>query len=73
MKDLEAPTAFTNLINMSRQITVAAAQVGAIHLETPKKEVVQRLSKLLQEAKSKKVQLVVFPECTLTTFCAVNQ
>jgi len=54
---------------MARRITVAAAQVGAIHLQSPKKEVVQRLIKLLDEAASKKVQLVVFPECTLTTFC----
>lgn len=53
---------------MSRKITVAAAQVGAVHLTTPKPEVVQRLNKLLHEAAEKKVQLVVFPECALTTF-----
>lgn len=53
---------------MARNITVAAAQVGAIHLATPKKEVVGRLITLLGEAVEKKVQLVVFPECTLTTF-----
>ncbi|KAK5129626.1 hypothetical protein LTR08_003025 [Meristemomyces frigidus] len=53
---------------MSRKITVAAAQVGAIDLSTPKKDVVERLVKLLREAAEKKVQLVVFPECTLTTF-----
>ena len=55
-------------INMSRKIIVAAAQVGAINIDTPKKEVVQRLSKLLKDAASQKVKLVVFPECTLTTF-----
>lgn len=53
---------------MSRKITVAAAQVGAVDLGASKKETVQRLIKLLHEAAEKKVQLVVFPECTLTTF-----
>ncbi|CAK3746963.1 related to N-carbamoyl-D-amino acid hydrolase [Lecanosticta acicola] len=53
---------------MSRKISVAAAQVGAINLNASKKETVQRLIKLLHEAAEKKVQLVVFPECTLTTF-----
>ncbi|KAK4542026.1 hypothetical protein LTR36_007226 [Oleoguttula mirabilis] len=53
---------------MSRKITVAAAQVGAIDLTTPKKAVVARLLKLLHEAAGKKVKIVVFPECTLTTF-----
>lgn len=47
---------------------MAAAQVGAIDLATSKKDVVARLMKLLHEAAEKKVQLVVFPECTLTTF-----
>ena len=53
---------------MSRKITVAAAQVGAVHKDAVKTETVQRLTKLLKEASSKKVQLVVFPEATLTTF-----
>lgn len=53
---------------MSRKITVAAAQVGAVNKGTSKSETVQRLIKLLREANGKSVQLVVFPECTLTTF-----
>lgn len=53
---------------MSRKITVAAAQVGAIDLGASKPETVQRLIKLLHEAAEQKVQLVVYPECTLTTF-----
>ncbi|EME83056.1 uncharacterized protein MYCFIDRAFT_137421 [Pseudocercospora fijiensis CIRAD86] len=53
---------------MSRKITVAAAQVGAVHKDASKPETVQRLIKLLHEAAEKKVQLVVYPECTLTTF-----
>ncbi|KAF2773206.1 putative N-carbamoyl-D-amino acid hydrolase [Teratosphaeria nubilosa] len=53
---------------MSRRIKVAAAQVGAINRDTQKKEVVARLIGLLHSAAEQKVQLVVFPECTLTTF-----
>lgn len=53
---------------MSRKIVVAAAQVGAVHLNADKKETVQRLISLLREAAEKKVQLVLYPECTLTTF-----
>lgn len=54
--------------DMSRKIRVAAAQVGAIHRGTPKEEVVTRLINLLHSAAKAEVQLVVFPECTLTTF-----
>lgn len=53
---------------MARTVKVAAAQVGAIDLHADKKETLNRLLGLLQEAASQKVKLVVFPECTLTTF-----
>lgn len=53
---------------MARIIKVAAAQVGAVHRDAEKSETVQRLVNLLREAAEQKVQLVVFPECTLTTF-----
>src|ERR1700744_3398587 len=53
---------------MARKFKIAAAQVGAIDINTPKKEVIQRLISLLHQASEQKVQLVVFPECTLTTF-----
>ncbi|GIZ42257.1 hypothetical protein CKM354_000553200 [Cercospora kikuchii] len=53
---------------MSRKIIVAAAQVGAVHRGAGKKETVERLMKLLHEAADKQVQLVVYPEATLTTF-----
>ncbi|KAH9825921.1 N-carbamoyl-D-amino acid hydrolase [Teratosphaeria destructans] len=54
---------------MSRRILkVAAAQVGAIDRQTPKQDVVTRLIRLLHAAAEQRVQLVVFPECTLTTF-----
>ncbi|KAI5359647.1 Putative carbon-nitrogen hydrolase [Septoria linicola] len=53
---------------MSRKITVAAAQVGAVHKNTSKQETVQRLIDLLHDAAKQKVQLVVYPEASLTTF-----
>ncbi|KAK4991161.1 hypothetical protein LTR66_006615 [Elasticomyces elasticus] len=53
---------------MARKITVAAAQVGAVHRDADRKETVDRLVVLLREAAAQKVQIVVFPECTLTTF-----
>lgn len=53
---------------MARKIIVAAAQVGAVHKDASKTDTVQRLIKSLQEASEKNVRLVVFPECTLTTF-----
>ena len=53
---------------MARKLRVAAAQVGAVHRDADKKETVKRLIKLLNEAARNNVQLVVFPECTLTTF-----
>lgn len=53
---------------MARKIKVAAAQVGAVHRGAIKKETVGRLIKLLHDAAKEKVQLVVFPEATLTTF-----
>lgn len=53
---------------MARRLKVAAGQVGAIHRSSSKQEVVARLISLLHEAADNKVKLVVFPECTLTTF-----
>ena len=53
---------------MPRKITVAAAQVGAIHRSASKKDTLARLLALLHQAHSQKVQLVVYPEATLTTF-----
>ena len=53
---------------MARKITVAAAQVGAVHKDANKKDTVERLITLLKQASEQKVQLVVYPEATLTTF-----
>ncbi len=51
-----------------RVLYAAAAQMGPIRRDEPREEVVARLTALLEEARARKVDLVVFPELTLTTF-----
>ena len=53
---------------MSRQIHVAAAQVGPIYESETRNETVERLIRLLEEASRRNVDLVCYPECALTTF-----
>ena len=53
---------------MSRILTVAAAQMGPIARDEPRRDVVERLLVLLRHAAERGAQLVVFPELTLTTF-----
>jgi N-carbamoyl-D-amino-acid hydrolase len=53
---------------MSRIVTVAAAQLGAIQKAEPRQAVVARMLALMDEAKAKGADLVVYPELALTTF-----
>jgi len=53
---------------MTRSIIVAAAQLGPIARDEPRKQVVGRLVALLREASARGAGLVVFPELALTTF-----
>ncbi|KEQ94149.1 hypothetical protein AUEXF2481DRAFT_66792 [Aureobasidium subglaciale EXF-2481] len=53
---------------MPRILKVAAAQVGAVHRDADRQETLFRLISLLDQAASQKVQLVLYPECTFTTF-----
>ncbi|OWZ39574.1 hypothetical protein LQV05_004563 [Cryptococcus neoformans] len=53
---------------MARKITVAAAQVGAVHKDSQRSETLSRLIALLEEASKKGVQVLVYPETTFTTF-----
>lgn len=53
---------------MARKIIVAAAQLGAIHIDTPREDVLARMITLLEDAASKNVKIVVFPETAFTTF-----
>jgi predicted amidohydrolase len=51
-----------------RVINVAAAQMGPIQRAESREAVVQRMLALLDEAKSKGADLIVYPELALTTF-----
>ncbi len=53
---------------MSRNITVAAAQLGPIQLAEPRSVAVERMVRLMERAHRRGVELVVFPELALTTF-----
>ncbi len=51
-----------------RRLGVAVAQVGAVHVSDSRQRTLGRLIALLQEAKSRGADFVVFPELTLATF-----
>jgi len=53
---------------MSRVVTVGAGQLGPVSRNETREAVVERLVGLLEEASSRRCQLVVFPELALTTF-----
>lgn len=53
---------------MPRILKVAAAQVGAVDRDTDRAETLARLIALLDQAASEKVQLLLYPEVTFTTF-----
>lgn len=53
---------------MSRILTVAAAQLGPIQKAETRAEVVARMIALLEEAKAKGADFIVYPELALTTF-----
>ena len=53
---------------MNRILTVGAAQLGPIARDEGRQAVVQRLVRLLHQAKEMGCQLVVFPEAALTAF-----
>lgn len=53
---------------MTRKITIAAAQVGAVHLKDDRKQTLARMLRLLDEAVSRGAELVLFPETAFTTF-----
>lgn len=51
-----------------RSLTVAAAQLGPIALETSRAATVERLVGLMERAKALGADLIVYPELALTTF-----
>jgi predicted amidohydrolase len=53
---------------MSRDLVVAAAQMGPVARHEPRADVVERLIALLRSSAEQGAELVVFPELALTTF-----
>lgn len=53
---------------MARTLKVAAAQMGPVHLTSPRPETLTRMITLLQSASSLGAQIVLFPETAFTTF-----
>ncbi|GAU80157.1 N-carbamoyl-D-amino-acid hydrolase [Bosea sp. BIWAKO-01] len=53
---------------MSRLLTVAAAQLGPIHRADDRASVVRRMIALMQQAKARGADFVIYPELALTTF-----
>ncbi len=53
---------------MSRILTVAAAQLGAIQKADTRQSVVSRMLALMDQAKARGAQFIVYPELALTTF-----
>ena len=53
---------------MPRQFIAAAAQLGPIGRREPRKSVVARMVRLMEEAHRRAVTFLVFPEMALTTF-----
>src|ERR1700676_3383411 len=51
-----------------RTITVAAAQLGPLQRAEPRSGAVEGMIRLLERARQRGVELVVFPELALTTF-----
>ncbi|EXJ92277.1 hypothetical protein A1O3_00827 [Capronia epimyces CBS 606.96] len=52
----------------TRQIVVAGAQLGPIHINTPRSEAIDRMIKLMDDAHQKQAKLIVYPEIAPVTF-----
>ncbi|KAI0480178.1 carbon-nitrogen hydrolase [Xylariaceae sp. FL0804] len=55
-----------------RLVTVAAAQLGPNHFDTPRAAVLDRMLALMDAAAARGVRLLAFPELALTTFFPVR-
>ena len=51
-----------------RRVTVAAAQLGAIQKADSREAVIARMIALMDQAKAKGADFIVYPELALTTF-----
>lgn len=68
MSDVEGPAPGPLAESHSRILRVGAAQVGPVGRHESRASVVDRLVALMEQAASGGVELVVYPELTLTTF-----
>lgn len=51
-----------------RKIIAAGAQMGPVHVDTPRSEVLSRMIKLMDDAHAQHAKLIVYPEIAFTTF-----
>src|SRR6185369_3353386 len=59
---------FNSELSMSRQLRIAAAQLGPLHLSDTRTSATNRLVNLLRAAHGTGAKFVVFPELAFTTF-----
>lgn len=52
----------------TRKVVVAGAQLGPIHVDTPRSEGIERMIKLMDDAHKQKAKLIVYPEIAPVTF-----
>ena len=52
----------------ARKLRVGAAQIGAVFREESREHIVERHIALLEEAARREVEVIVYPECSLTTY-----
>ncbi|KIX09073.1 uncharacterized protein Z518_00151 [Rhinocladiella mackenziei CBS 650.93] len=52
----------------TRKVIVAGAQLGPIHVDTPRSDAIDRMIKLMDEAFRKNAKLIVYPEIAPVTF-----
>ncbi|KAJ5128916.1 Carbon-nitrogen hydrolase [Penicillium atrosanguineum] len=58
----------TSEFETARPVTVAACQLGPVHLADSREDVLKRMFSLLDQAAKEGVKLAVFPELAFTTF-----
>ena len=51
---------------MTRKLRVGAAQMGPIEKDESRKQIIERHISLIEEAAQRKIDIVTFPECSLT-------
>jgi predicted amidohydrolase len=68
MEPTTAMTSKTSESGPSKRVIVAGAQLGPIHVSSTRANALGRMLKLMDEARSKNVKLLVYPEIAFVTF-----